>query len=82
MIAHADEIRHLDAGAELRVAAQARDQEAGGAFQCGVGQAQMRQIEDRHIHDPQLGILEIELALDLVVDHPAGADLPERRRVG
>jgi len=77
-----DEVGQLDAEAEPVGAREARREEPGRALERGIGQAQIGQVEDGHAHHLEARILEIDLSLELIVDDPAGADLPQRHRRG
>ena len=79
MVSKRDEVGEFEAGAEFGGRTDLRDQEAGRALDAGIGQAQARKVEDRNAADAELGVFEVELAFEVVVDNAARADFPERR---
>ena len=44
--------------------------------------AEVGRVEDGHAEELERGIVVGEIAVDLIVDHRAGLELPERRRRG
>ena len=74
-------IGHPGAVAVDRGLAEFRHQEAAGAFHRRVGVAEIRQPGDRHAEHIEGRVLVVDHPLDLVVDHPPGADAPQRYRV-
>ena len=81
VIAKGDEIRKLQAGAEFRGRPHLGLKEACRAFQRRVRHPEARQVEDRNPRDAELGVVEIDLPFQLIMDDTAGADFPQRHRV-
>ena len=76
-----DEIGQFHPGAETRRGPEDRHQEPGRPFQRRVRHPQPRRVEDRQARHTELGVIEVELMLFLIVHHAAGADFPQGRRV-
>ena len=68
--------------AELGVGADRGREEAGLALHARVRMGEIGGVEDRHAVELEKGVLVGDLLLHLVMGHPGGGDLPERRAVG
>ena len=71
--------RGLDTEAIAGRCAVGRHQKAGLALHGRIGRREIRQIRHRHAEELELGVLEVQHLLGLVVDDAGTLDLPQRR---
>ena len=76
---HCDVERRAREITELCGIADVGREEAGGTFHLRIGHRQIGRIQDRNAKHFQAGVAEAHLLRRLVIDHPLGLDLPERR---